>query len=284
MTNEKLKTCIYPQSIKDFLGSEICAECPYLKDCAVADLSEITGKNNKKGYSQLDKFMKWGNPFIFRGIPFQCIPEGYFLMGAGGTLFKEHLVSITESFYLSETPITQEQYSSITGRNPSERKNLSAPVTRINMDDAVEFCRELSKESGINGIYFSLPTEAQWEHACKGDKTYQYYIDNLSDFAWYGRCAEIPPKAVGQKQPNAWGLHDMLGNVWEWCADSWYDYTDKPEFDPFHKDNKSQYGILRGGSIVETGGHCTPYDREKYNKDSRYPYVGFRVALKRIPF
>src|ERR1019366_6733194 len=122
---------------------------------------------------------------------------------------------------------TEEQYEQIMGKNPSRIKGAQNPVETVSWDDAMEFCKKLSQKTGKT---VRLPTEAQWEYACRaGTKTRFSFGDkdeDLGDYAWYEKNSDGKSHPVGQKKPNGLGLYDMHGNVWQWCAD-WYaeDYT-----------------------------------------------------------
>ena len=135
------------------------------------------------------------------------------------------------SFAIGKYPVTQEQYQAVLRNNPSYfRGNPQNPVERVSYIDAIAFCQELSRVTGKN---YRLPTESEWEYACRANTTTNYYFGDdkkrLRDYAWYYENSQGTTHPVGQKLPNPWGLYDMLGNVWEWCQ--W-----------------CQDGCLRGGS------------------------------------
>ncbi len=170
------------------------------------------------------------------------IPGGKFLMGTEDEeierLVKEydnewirvekpqHEVTVSP-FYMGKYPITQAQYQQVMGKNPSYFKGDERPVEQVSWDDAVEFCQRLSKQTGTE---YRLPSESEWEYACRAGTTTKYYFgdDITSDLANYGdNVGETT--SVGQYSPNAFGLYDMHGNVWEWCQDDWHDnYQDAP--------------------------------------------------------
>jgi formylglycine-generating enzyme required for sulfatase activity len=158
----------------------------------------------------------------------------------------QHEVAISKSFYMGLTEVTQVQYEAVMGTNPSEFKGPTNPVENVTWDNAVEFCRKLSEKTGKA---VRLPTEAEWEYACRaGSKTRYSFGDSdsaLGNYVWYGANSGGKLHPVGQKKPNAYGLYDMHGNVFEWCAD-WYDsYPSGASTDP--------YEAGRGSMRIPTG-------------------------------
>lgn len=166
------------------------------------------------------------------------LPE--FMPATGG---KMRLLPGASPFYIDETPVTQELYQKVMGVNPSKQKNPQAPVAGVQWVDAVRFCNKVSEREGLLPCYdlktwacdiqadgYRLPTEVEWEVACRaGAQTKYFFGDNPSDlgkYAWTKQNSEGKVRPVGQKEPNAWGLHDMLGNVWQWTND-WFDQEQK---------------------------------------------------------
>ena len=206
------------------------------------------------------------------GVPLKLvsIPAGKFLMGSPkgdpGAAFNEsdrlkqndyyqHPVILTRAFLLGATEVTQAQYRAVTGRNPSVFKGDNLPVDNVSWDDAVKFCELLSAKTGKT---VRLPTEAEWEYACRAGTATRYYFGDdpdytlLADHAWYEANSARQTHPVGQKKPNDWGLHDMGGNVWEWCADTFKGpYEDKSVTDPAGPP-PGEIRVLRGG-CWETG-------------------------------
>jgi formylglycine-generating enzyme required for sulfatase activity len=211
-----------------------------------------------------------------------AIPGGKFLMGspAGEGHDDEkpqHEVAIAP-FYIGKYPITQEQYEAVMGNNPSNFKGAKRPVEQVSWNEAVEFCRKLSEKSDRS---FRLPSEAEWEYACRAGTTTAYSFgdriskENVNFENHYKGTTE-----VGRFPANAFGLHDMHGNVWEWCADHWHsNYQGAPtDGSAWIKDGDKSYRLLRGGSWDHPLDHCRSAYRTHCTPDPRYSYIGFRVA------
>jgi formylglycine-generating enzyme required for sulfatase activity len=218
------------------------------------------------------------------------IPAGSFTMGSDESDYDDekpqHQVKLQE-FYLGKYPVTQEQYQAIMGNNPSKFKdNPKNPVELVSWDDAQEFCQKLNQKTGKK---YRLPTEAEWEYACRaGTQTRYYFGDDekqLGEYAWFDKNSDSKTHPVGQKKPNNWGLHDMSGNVWEWCEDPWHDsYANKPEDiknngNSIWSDSNESRHILRGGSWNDNSGGCRSAVRDGYDADFGYYYYGFRLVL-----
>jgi formylglycine-generating enzyme required for sulfatase activity len=216
------------------------------------------------------------------------LPAGEFLMGspdsdpnAESYEKPQHQVKVN-SFAIGKYPVTQSQYEAVMGINPSEFKNNPQnPVENVSWNDAQAFCQKLSQ---ITGKTYRLPTEAEWEYACRAGTTTRYYFgddaNQLGDYAWYSANSQDKTHPVGQKKPNAWGLYDMSGNVWEWCEDNWHSsYENAPRDGSawLIKDNHSQ--ILRGGSWYYDLSFCRSAFRGSLNRRGRnFSLYGFRVV------
>jgi formylglycine-generating enzyme required for sulfatase activity len=191
----------------------------------------------------------------------------------------QHEVIITKPFYMGVTEVTQAQYEAVMGTNPSKSKGPTIPVESVTWDEAVLFCRKLSEKTGNA---FRLPTEAEWEYACRaGSKTRFSFGDSegvLGDYAWYKINSGSKTRPVGQKKPNAWGLYDMHGNVWEWCED-WYGEYPKGTFsDPLGPATGSAR-VNRGGSRGDgVAGALRSAYRSSGDPARRRDYIGFRCA------
>jgi formylglycine-generating enzyme required for sulfatase activity len=193
----------------------------------------------------------------------------------------QHVVRITKPFYLSVTEVTQEQYQAVMGQNPTFFKDdPRRPVECVSWEDAVEFCGKLS---GKEGRTYRLPTEAEWEYACRAGSTTKWSFGDdeseLWEYAWYYGNSEATTHPVGEKKPNNWGLYDMHGNVWEWCADwhGWKYYAESPRDDPQGPKSGSAR-VNRGGTWAYPAGSCYSAGRCGLWPEERNRYLGFRVA------
>lgn len=215
------------------------------------------------------------------GMEFVKIPVGIFYMGSpkseagskdGET--PQHLVTISRSFYMGKTEVTQEQWQAVMGDNPSSFKNcLKCPVENVSWDDAQEFIKKLNAKN--EGAY-RLPTEAEWEYAARA-KTTGAYPGNLDSMAWYDKNSGGKTHEVGMKVQNDFGLYDMHGNVWEWCSDWYGDYSSGAVTDPTGAASGS-YRVFRGGSWGSGAANLRSAFRGNNLPSDRRAYVGFRVV------
>ncbi len=194
----------------------------------------------------------------------------------------QHQVKVN-SFAIGKYPVTQAQYEAVMGKNPSRfQNNPQNPVEKVSWNDAQAFCQKLSQ---ITGKTYGLPTEAEWEYACRAGTTTRYYFgDNanqLGDYAWYDGNSRYKTHPVGDKKPNAWGLYDMIGNVCEWCEDNWHDnYIGVPTDGSawIKNNNDNDYRILRGGSWFSYPHSCRSAYRNYLNRRDNSSNDGFRVV------
>jgi formylglycine-generating enzyme required for sulfatase activity len=223
------------------------------------------------------------------------IPAGEFLMGSSDSekdahpIEKpQHRVRITRPFHLGKYPVTREQWKAVMGNTPSGFAGPKRPVDQVSWDDCRRFLDKLDKRQGIPPGKFQLPSEAQWEYACRaGSKTRYCFGDDessLAQYAWYGAYFEVPPITypVGRKKPNALGLFDMHGNVEEWCAD-WYDdryYAGSPAEDPTGPEAGS-LRVARGAAWRSSAEFCRSASRNYFQPGDRFHGLGFRVC--RVP-
>ena len=220
-------------------------------------------------------------------MEFLWIPPGKFLMGEK----KDGQVDVTlsQGFWLGKCPVTQEEYQSVTGDNPSGFKKVGprAPVEDVSSEDAAAFCRKLTELASLAGraktFQCRLPTEAEWEYACRAGTTTQFSFgdspSDLGDYAWYGKNSGMQTHPVGQKQPNPWGLYDMHGNVWEWCQDWYGPYPKGPLTDPTGPAS-GEYRGLRGGSwFFSAPATLSSSFRNNNPPGLRNNFNGFRCVL-----
>jgi formylglycine-generating enzyme required for sulfatase activity len=219
-----------------------------------------------------------------RGVKMELvpIPPDSFQMGADqySNEKPKHEVRISKEFFLERCEVTQEQWRAVMNNNPSRFRGDSLPVEQVSWNDAQNFIQALNRTN--DGYTYRLPTEAEWEYACRARTTGEYAGD-LDSMAWDGFNSGMQTHPVGSKRPNAFGLYDMHGNVWEWCQD-WYGenyYTASPNTDP-QGPVAGQYRVLRGGSWVENTVAQRSATRYKNPPDYRINgFIGFRIAAVR---
>ena len=232
------------------------------------------------------------------------IKAGTFTMGSpegelGGNNFeKQHRVTLTQDYWLGKFEVTQAQYESVMGNNPSSYKGNNHPVEQVSWNDAKEFCNKLNEKYAgklPDGYRFDLPTEAQWEYACRAgtttalnngtNLTSEYgKCSNLNEVGWYSENRRLTVHhavGVGQKRSNNWGLYDMHGNVFEWCRD-WFDLSygcdNRDATDPAGPSSGSKR-VTRGGSWLSAAEFCRSAFRTHDSPGDRSHHIGFRLAL-----
>ncbi len=191
-------------------------------------------------------------------------------------------VTLTRDFFLGATVVTQAQWTALMGVNPSVFKGDDRPVERVSWNDAIDFCGKLTERERAAGrlpagFIYTLPTEAQWEYACRAGTTGPRAGD-LDAMVWYTRNSGNTTHPVATKQPNAWGLYDMNGNVMQWCLDKTGPYPGGAVVDPVGSAFGTSH-ILRGGSWNGDPALCRSASRVSNAPAVRYNRVGFRVAL-----
>ena len=227
------------------------------------------------------------------GMQFKLLPGGTFTMGEGGTgdeitgAIEAHKVTLTKPFELGVYEVTQQQYEKVMGKNPSKFKAPQNPVEMVTWDDAVEFCRRLSElpaEKSAGHVY-RLPTEAEWEYACRAGTTTKYSFGDsesqLGDYGWYDKNSGGTTHPVGGKKPNGWGLYDMHGNVWEFCSDWYGSYPSGSTTDPTGAASGS-LRVIRGGGWSDYSDYCHSANRDRYSPGLRNFILGFRVLRSSI--
>ncbi len=186
-------------------------------------------------------------------------------------------ITVDRGYYLAATEVTQAQWLKLMNDNPSRFKGMDLPVEQITWEDAMTYCRRLTEHEKMagrlpHGYGYTLPTEMQWEYACRAGTT-SSHAGELKEMAWYGINADKRPHPVATKLPNAWGFYDMHGNVWEWCLD-WYTNEITPE---------GHLRIRRGGSWWTDASLCRSSFRSQYAPRGYNQTLGFRVALSETP-
>jgi len=232
------------------------------------------------------------------GTKLVYVAPGTFRMGSkNGELDEKpvHKVTITKGYWIGKYELTQEEYQLIMGANPSYHRNSNKPVESVNWYDAVNFCEKLTKRERQAGrllpaYEYRLPTEAEWEFAARGgnkSKGYKYSGgNNIDKVAWYGSNSGRQTHEAGTKAANELGIHDMSGNVWEWCLDTCNksgvvaglvtDTYKNRAIDPFCN---SSYHIFRGGGWYRDDRLCRVTNRGGNSPDRRLYYLGFRIVL-----
>lgn len=214
------------------------------------------------------------------------IPGGTFLMGSAKDTTEQPVHEVTLApFWIGQTLVTQDQWISVMGDNPSYFKGSTRPVEQITWHQAKEFCEKVSKNTGHQ---VRLPTEAEWEYAARGGTTTEYSFGNdrtkLVEYAWFDVNSEGRTHQVGQKKPNQFGLYDMHGNVWEWTEDHWHNYYNGAPTDgsAWITKDYSNDRVLRGGSW-DSYFALRSTDRSGYGPNLRCNDIGFRVVAQ-IPY
>ena len=192
-----------------------------------------------------------------------------------------HQVTLTSGFWIGKYPVTQGQWQQVTGFNPScyPQSGPDAPVENVSWDDAREFCQALGRRDGRE---YRLPTEAEWEYACRAGSAGAWCFGDetavFGDYGCFGKNSGGRTSPVGQRKPNAWGIHDMHGNIWEWCQD-WYEtYASNPATDPSGP-GEGSYRVYRGGGWGDPAEFCRSAVRGFYVPAFRFDGLGFRLAM-----
>jgi formylglycine-generating enzyme required for sulfatase activity len=231
------------------------------------------------------------------GMKLVLIPKGTFIMGSPeseegrGKYETQHEVTISKDYYLGVYEVTQAQYEKMMGTNPSYFQgskivgsSSNYPVEQVSWEDAVEFCKKLSElpEEKKAGRVYRLPTEAEWEYACRSGSKSAYSFGesskSLGDYAWFDGNSNGQTHPAGENKANAWSLYDMHGNVWEWCSDWYGDYPNGAVSDPVGPPGGS-LRVFRGSGWFIEAARCRSALRYGSAPDNRFNFIGFRVAL-----
>jgi len=222
---------------------------------------------------------------------FQHIPAGTFMMGSpadeamrGKDEGPQHEVILPNAFYLGTYEVTQAQWEVVMEENPAVFQNLEKspqhPVEYVSWNECQEYISRLNE---MGKGTFRLPTEAEWEYACRaGTQSPYYWGENMaqngsSEYAWANSRSFAQTHPVGSKQPNAWGLYDISGNVWEWCQDWFGPYPDEPQTDP-QGSEEGKMKVFRGGSWYDFYESHRSANRHKHAPDEHYAAIGLRLV------
>ena len=220
-------------------------------------------------------------------------PAGEFTMGSPASETDrdirehQHRVALTEGFWLLECEVTQEMWTNVMGTSVRDQcakaggrwvtaAGSQFPIYYVDWDESNAFCTKLS---ALSGYKVTLPTEAQWEYACRAGTGGKFAgTGSLNDMGWFTGNSDSKAHEVKTKQPNAWGLYDMHGNVYEWCSDWYGDYTFQPVTDPEGAEGGLTH-VYRGGCWDSLERACRSAHRIKYPANRRLDYTGFRIAI-----
>ena len=213
------------------------------------------------------------------GICFEKLPAGTFIMGSNpqGTApqngDRRHRVTFTHPLYVQSTEVTRDQWAAVTGRPlPLTAECPECPATGISWEALQAFIAQLN---AIDARGYRLPTEAEWEYAARAGDTHTPPIRKKT---WYRGNANGRPQPVGTRRPNAWGLYDMQGNVWEWCHDFFGEYAAGPSIDPTGP-STGTHRVVRGGSFDNALPECRPTHRNAFPPDHGGGNIGFRLVF-----
>jgi formylglycine-generating enzyme required for sulfatase activity len=215
------------------------------------------------------------------GMKLRLIPAGSFRMGSEkGSDVPVHQVTITKPFYIGVTEVTQEQWEKVVGVNPSRTRGAGLPVEAVSWYDARSFCRLLSDKEKEK---YRLPTEAEWEYACRAGTVTEYYWGEEYDgrYACCNADSDYRSQPVASRLPNQWGLHDMSGNLWEWCEDWFAPFPRGDQVDP-RGPTGGEYKVLRGGSYMMVMEACRSAHRYALKQDERAEGTGLGFRVVRV--
>lgn len=280
-------------------GNEIGANAAFCRKCGAKVIREpvVKPQNSTEKAVKTPKesivSKHWTNSI---GMKFCLIPEGSFMMGSPESEARretdegpQHQVTISKSFYMGQSEVTQKEYEEIMGNNPSNFKGNNLPVEIVSWNDAKEFCRKLSLKDGKT---YRLPTEAEWEYACRADTNLAFHFGNRLDASKANFDGNKPygiastgvnlqkTAEVGSFKANAWGLNDMHGNVSEWCEDYYVSdyYENSEKIDP-QGPSSGTFRVCRGGGWSYDAGDIRSAYRSAYKPTEAYYDIGFRVIL-----
>ena len=254
-------------------------------------LAEAEAKAMRARMASGGAFQAEAGEQLVLGLAVRWIPSGRFTMGSPSSEPDrdsdevQHEVVLTRGFFLAETECTQWQWEKVMGGNPSHFKGSERPVERVSWGEAEEYCRKLTAKQRAEGILaegweWRLPTEAEWEYAARAGTTGARHGE-LEAIAWHSGNSDSVTHVVGGKQANAWGLHDMMGNVWEWCSDWSEGYPTGSVTNPTGPKSGS-FRVGRGGSWGDDARYARSADRFWFAPAFRHFPLGFRPALSSV--
>jgi len=218
------------------------------------------------------------------GMKLVYIPAGEFVMGSplneegrqGDEL--QHTVKLTRPFRIGVSEVTQGQWKALMGINRSHFEGDDLPVEKVSWKEAEVFCEKLSEKEGVR---YRLPTEAEWEYACRAGAAGAFSgTGNIDDMGWYASNSEGQTHPAGTKKPNGWGLYDIHGNVSEWCSDIYSaDYPEETVIDPTGP-AEGKYCVIRGGSWSYFANGCRCAARSSSPASYQFKHTGFRVVME----
>ena len=218
------------------------------------------------------------------GMEFMLIPAGEFHLDSSEFGYKIPVrVTIKEPFYIGKFQVTQKQWNSVMGDEPSCFEGDNRPVECITWNKVREFIEKLNEMEDTDK--YRLPSETEWEYACRAGTDTKYFFGNsdlqLDDYAWHYLNSDHRTHPVGQKKPNPWGLHDMYGNVWEWCQNRYHRNYEEALAEGSAWDFVGSIGIvLRGGAWVSYSEKCRSSYRSSFDSDYGSYSVGFRLLMR----
>jgi len=269
--------------LRNWQGSQPHSEYESLLKAILEKIGQPPGTTPKEGV-EIQAPEEFTNSI---GMKFVLIPAGTFVMGSPPDEEdrdddeEQHEVTISKPFYLQTTQVTPRQWKRIMKDNPShfKKRGDDCPVESVSWDDAQAFMSKLNKVEG--GKKYRLPTEAEWEYACRAGSTTRFCFGDdeaeLREYAWYVDNSEGTTHPVGHKEPNAWDLYDMHGNVYEWCQDWYGDYPTGHVTDPTGAAS-GLLRVLRGGSWGDDAWYVRSAYRNWSSPGFRYDLIGFRLA------